>query len=281
MMDLTADRSDLAARLSVLHAHWEPIFRSRDARMPDERETLALCAGWGEVLGRYVRDTSRELEEQMRRGANVLLEGAQGTLLDVDHGTYPFVTSSNSCVLGAPAGAGLAPRRINAVLGITKAYTTRVGGGPFPTEQEGEVGDRLRVNGREFGSTTGRPRRCGWLDLAALRYAVRLNGVDFVAVTKLDVLTGLDEIRVCTGYRVGDETTDEIPLDRLDAAEPLYETLAGWDEEIAGVRDLRELPVACRKYLGRIESALGVPVHLVSVGPGRNETILVKNPFRE
>ncbi len=281
MMDLVLDPAAIEKKLEAVHANWAPLFEKRGAVMPCIDETRDACLAWGERLAPFLCDTSLVLEEEMARGTNVLLEGAQGTLLDIDHGTYPYVTSSNSCVLGAPAGAGLAPRRIDGVLGISKAYTTRVGGGPFPTEEKGEVGERLRMTGHEFGSTTGRPRRCGWLDVAALRYAIRLNGVDTIALTKLDVLTGLPEVRVCTGYKVKGRLSSEIPLDMLDEAQPVYETVTGWKQDITGVRDLGELPSGCRRYLSKLEGWLGIPVNLVSVGPGRNETIMVRNPFRE
>jgi adenylosuccinate synthase len=281
MIDLLGSPDDLRSRLETLHGYWAPRFEKMGKDLPDPSEALDLCLSWGEKLGPFITDTSLVLHEEIQKGSHVMLEGAQGTLLDIDHGTYPFVTSSNSCVLGAPAGAGLAPSRISGVLGVTKSYTTRVGEGPFPSEDTGEMGERMRRAGHEFGSTTGRPRRCGWLDIAALRYAVRLNGVSYLGITKLDVLTGIPELKVCTGYTLDGETLPEIPLDRMAEAVPVFETVPGWDEDVSDIRDLSELPTNARRYIDKIEGWLGVPACLVSVGPERNETIFVKNPFRD
>jgi len=281
MLDLTGDPGRLRAWIEAIHDAWAPRFERHGLEMPGAAGAFDMCTEWGKALGPYIGDASLVLHEEIVKGTNVLLEGAQGTLLDIDHGTYPFVTSSNASALGAPAGAGIAPSCITSVLGITKAYTTRVGEGPFPTEEKGEAGDRLRDAGHEVGSTTGRPRRCGWLDVAALRYAVRLNGVTSIALTKLDVLTGLHEIKVSTGYRLRGRVLSEIPLDDLDAAEPVYETVEGWGEDISGARDLRDLPAKARRYIARLEGWLGVPASLVSVGPERGQTVIVKNPFRE
>jgi adenylosuccinate synthase len=238
--------------------------------------------GYGEGLARYMGDASRVVYEAVRKRKSVLFEGAQGALLDVDHGTYPFVTSSSTLAGGACTGMGIGPTDINAVIGIAKAYTTRVGAGPFPTELTGADGDRLRETGGEYGATTGRPRRCGWLDIPALRLAVRLNGMTGLALTKLDVLSGVRPIQVCVGYRLGGKTLDELPLDAddIDKAEPVYETLDGWTEDIRAIRDLEDLPQGARRYLRRMEDLLGVPLFLVSVGPGRAETIVLRNPFR-
>jgi adenylosuccinate synthase len=215
------------------------------------------------------------------RGARILFEGAQGTLLDVDHGTYPFVTSSN-CVAGnAAVGSGLGPTEIDRVVGISKAYTTRVGGGPFPTELSDEIGERLRKVGDEFGSVTGRPRRCGWLDGVVLRYAARVNGLSGLALTKLDVLSGLPELKVCTSYSLAGAHTNDFPSDVDDLARvsPVYETLPGWEERLAGVRSVEQLPAAARAYVKRVEEVAGVPVVCISVGADRGETILLENPF--
>jgi adenylosuccinate synthase len=246
-------------------------------------EALVEEAGrYGERLSRYLGDAGRIVHDAVRRGKSVLFEGAQGTLLDVDHGTYPFVTSSSTIAGGACIGLGVGPTMINSVVGIAKAYTTRVGAGPFPTELTGAEGDRLRESGGEYGATTGRPRRCGWLDIPALRLAVRMNGLSGLALTKLDVLSGLRPLQVCVGYRVDGKVVDELPLDESDivAAEPIYETADGWNEETNQIRDLEDLPAGARRYLRRIEDLLGVPLYLVSVGPGRAETIVLKNPFR-
>jgi adenylosuccinate synthase len=208
------------------------------------------------------------------------LEGAQGTLLDVDHGTYPFVTSSTPIAGGACIGAGVGPTRIDEVIGLVKAYTTRVGGGPFPTELFDDVGERIRKVGAEFGSVTGRPRRTGWLDLPALRYAVAVNGLDGLALTKLDVLTGLDEIKACVAYDTPNGRTAELPLDDLDRATPIYKTFAGWKEDLASARALKDLPANARTYLDFIEKEAGAPLVLVSVGSRRAETIALRDPFR-
>jgi adenylosuccinate synthase len=237
---------------------------------------------WGKRLGPYVDHTERTLERALREGRNVLFEGAQGTFLDIDHGTYPYVTSSN-CVAGAVcAGAGIGPTRIDRVLGITKAYTTRVGGGPFPTELEDEQGAELRRLGAEFGATTGRPRRCGWLDGVMLREAVTVNGYTALAVNKLDVLAGIEEIRIATDYRVDGKLTHDFPmaLAEIERAEPVYESHAGFSEDITGCRRYEDLPAAARAYVDRVQALAGVPVELISVGPGRDETITRTDPFR-
>ena len=236
----------------------------------------------GERLARYVGDAGRVVADAIRRGRGVLFEGAQGALLDVDHGTYPFVTSSSTLAGGACTGLGVGPTVIDKVIGISKAYATRVGSGPFPTELHGAEGERLREAGGEYGATTGRPRRCGWLDIPALRLAIRTNGMSGLALTKLDVLTGVRPIKVCVAYRVGGELADELPLELadLERAEPVYEMFEGWSEDTRGVRDLTELPAQARRYLARIEDLLGIPFYLVSVGPNRAETIVLTNPFR-
>jgi adenylosuccinate synthase len=236
---------------------------------------------YGHRIAQYVADTARLTWDVLDSGVNVLFEGAQGTLLDIDHGTYPFVTSSN-CVAGnAAVGSGLGPTAIDKVVGISKAYTTRVGGGPFPTELGDAIGDRLRSVGQEFGSVTGRPRRCGWLDGVVLRYAGRVNGLWGLALTKLDVLSGLPELQLCTAYTLRGTRTSDLPSDPEDFGEvkPVYESFAGWEERLAGVRTFEQLPAAARTYIRRIEEVAGVPVVCVSVGADRGETILLKNPF--
>jgi adenylosuccinate synthase len=213
----------------------------------------------------------------MEAGECVLFEGAQGTLLDIDHGTYPFVSSSNSTIGGLCTGLGVGPRSIGAVLGIVKAYTTRVGEGPLPTELHGAMGDELRESGGEYGASTGRPRRCGWYDAVAVRYAVRINGLDAIAVTKLDVLDGRDEVPLCTGYRHGDEVLTEFPSNVATLAEcvPVYEVLPGWSRPTAGARRYEDLPPQAQTYLKRIEEVTGVPIAIVSTGSDRADTILV------
>ena len=240
-------------------------------------ETLALK----ERLAPLVGDVPRALYEANKAGRNLLFEGAQGTLLDVDHGTYPYVTSS-SCVAGAAAaGAGVGPMMLHYILGITKAYTTRVGSGPFPTELADDTGELLRARGNEFGATTGRPRRCGWFDAAALKRAVQLNGVSGLCVTKLDVLDAIQEVKVCVGYQVDGSFSDLIPGGAEDTArcEPVYESLPGWQQSTVGIRDYAKLPSHARKYLERIEEILGVPIDMISTGAEREETIVRRHPF--
>jgi adenylosuccinate synthase len=238
--------------------------------MTEEYRTL------GHRLEPFIADTQKLVWDALDRGGMVVFEGAQGTLLDIDHGTYPFVTSSNPIAGAACVGAGVGPKDIEEVWGVAKAYVTRVGAGPFPTELEGELGDRMREAGHEFGTTTGRPRRCGWLDLVALRYAVRLNGLTGLAITKLDVLTGIDPLCVATEY-IGPEgaTFSEFPYHQsiLHKATGTYTELPGWHEDISGARSLEELPQAAREYVEYIEEYLGVPVVLVGVGPGRDQMI--------
>ena len=224
-------------------------------------------------------ETSSLVERAVRDGKRVLFEGAQGTLLDIDHGTYPFVTSSSATAGGACTGTGVGPSRIDFVVGLVKAYCTRVGGGPFPTELSNELGERLRKRGDEYGSVTGRPRRTGWLDLPALRYAVRVNGLDGLALTKLDVLTGLGELKVCTSYRTPSGTTEDFPIDDAEHAVPVYESLPGWEADLSSARTLSALPEAARRYIERIERDAGCPVVLVSIGSRRDETIALKDPF--
>jgi len=223
-----------------------------------------------------IRDVSLMLTEAMRAGQSILFEGAQGTLLDIDHGTYPYVTSSNASVGGVCTGLGIPPRAIGRVLGVVKAYTTRVGEGPLPTELSGEMGDRLRESGNEYGAVTGRPRRCGWYDAVAVRYASRINGLDGLALTKLDVLDGLERIDICTAYRCGGRTLTEFPSDvrQLAACEPVYESMPGWAAPTAGLRTFDRLPEAARNYIARLETVSGVRAAIVSTGSERHDTIV-------
>jgi adenylosuccinate synthase len=240
-------------------------------------ETLALAPR----ITSLVTDVPRALYEANQAGKSLLFEGAQGTLLDVDHGTYPFVTSSN-CVAGtAASGAGVGPHLLHYVLGITKAYTTRVGAGPFPTELEDATGELLRKRGNEFGATTGRPRRCGWFDVPALRRSIQINGVSGLCITKLDVLDGMKTVRLCTGYRVDGRAVDLLPSGAEETArcQPVYEDIAGWSESTVGVSRYEQLPSGARKYLERLESLCGVPVDMISTGPDRDETIVKRHPF--
>jgi adenylosuccinate synthase len=232
-------------------------------------------------LAPMVTDVPRALYEAHRADRSILFEGAQGSLLDIDHGTYPFVTSSN-CVAGAAAaGAGVGPSMLHYVLGITKAYTTRVGSGPFPTELEDAVGEHLRERGNEFGATTGRPRRCGWFDGAALKRSIQINGVSGLCITKLDVLDGMDDVKLCTGYKVDGELSDLLPAGAEDTArcEPVYEELPGWPDSTVGVRSFEDLPANARRYLERIESLCEVSVDMISTGPDRADTIVRRHPF--
>ncbi len=240
-------------------------------------EALAL----GERIGPMLADVPAMLAAAMKRGEPLLFEGAQGALLDIDHGTYPFVTSSNCLAGAASAGAGVGPQALHSVLGIVKAYTTRVGAGPFPTELHDETGRHLANVGKEFGSVTGRARRCGWFDAPALARSIQLNGVNGLVVTKLDVLDGLPTVRLCTAYRRGGETLDILPFgaEAVAACEPVYEDMPGWSESTVGVREWSALPVNARRYLERIAELAGVPVDLVSTGPERDETIVLRHPF--
>ncbi len=237
---------------------------------------------FGRRLAPFINDVSVRLQEAVDAGDNILFEGAQGTHLDIDHGTYPFVTSSNTVAGNACCGAGVGPTRIDHVLGILKAYTTRVGGGPFPTELTDSTGDRIRKCGGEFGSTTGRPRRCGWLDLCVVKDSVRLNGLTHLALTKLDVLTGLPTLKVAVGYRCGGKTLQGLPkeVERIEQCEPIYEEFPGWEEDIRKVKRFQDLPRNTRNYLKALEEIVGLPFSIISVGPGREETIVVTNPFR-
>ena len=240
-------------------------------------------AALGKRLAVYAKDASRVLHGLIQQGKSVLFEGAQGTMLDVDHGTYPFVTSSNTVAANAATGTGVGPTAIDEVIGIAKAYSTRVGGGPYPTEQKGAVGEELRRIGQEFGATTGRPRRTGWFDAVAMRYAARVNGLHGLAIMKLDVLSGFAEIQVAVAYKLDGKTVDELPGDPedLERCEPVYETFPGWTEPLKGIRSWDALPAAARSYVKRLEVLTGVEVIAVSVGPDREETILLRNPFAD
>ncbi len=221
------------------------------------------------------------VHKAVKEGQNVLFEGAQGTLLDLDHGTYPYVTSSNTTAAGACVGGGIGPSSVDRVIGVLKAYTTRVGAGPFPTELVDKVGEQIRQKGQEFGTTTGRTRRCGWFDAVIARYAARINGLDALAITKLDVLGGLDTIKICTGYQYGGVLLNEFPLSQeiLDGCEPVYEVLPGWQEDISGVRSFTDLPQEAQNVLIRIKELTEVDLFLVAVGPRRNETIELQKVF--
>jgi adenylosuccinate synthase len=233
--------------------------------------------GYADQLRPFVRDTTTWLHDAIAQGRRLLFEGAQGSLLDIDHGSFPYVTSSNSSAAGIAAGSGVPTRHIDRWIGIVKAYTTRVGGGPFPTEQENETGERIRKAGREYGTVTGRPRRCGWFDAVATRHGARVSGATEIAVMLLDVLTGHDELKVAVAYERKGERVDSLPSSLIDFSEcvPVYETLPGWSEDITDVREWSQLPSAAREYVRFLGSRIGVPVSIVSVGPDRRQTILV------
>ncbi|MDA8092098.1 MAG: adenylosuccinate synthase [Nitrospiraceae bacterium] len=245
-------------------------------------EVFEKYTGFAERLKKHIGNAGFVLNKALREGRNVLIEGAQGTLLDIDHGTYPYVTSSNASAGGACTGLGIGPTMIDAAMGVVKAYTTRVGNGPFPTELEDELGECLREKGGEYGATTGRPRRCGWLDIVALDHAVRVNGLSGFALTKLDILDGLDTIKVCTAYRLDGVTTREFPPDAatLERCQPVYEELKGWKDSTSGIKKLSDLPVNARKYIEWIEQRLGIGADMISTGQRRDELIIVKENFR-
>jgi len=275
-------RDRLAARLGeMLDFHNFVLQRYFGVEAVEFQRTLEDCLAQGERLLPLVEDISERLRAEMRAGGNLLFEGAQGALLDVDVGTYPFVTSSNTIAGEAAVGTGLGPRDIHAVLGIVKAYTTRVGAGPFPTELFDEMGEHLSRVGHEFGAVTGRPRRCGWFDAVALRRAVLHNSLSSLGVTKLDVLDGLDTIRICTGYRIDGEIRENPPLlpHRYAEVVPVYEALPGWSEPTAGLTEFARLPENARRYLARMEELAEVPIDIVSTGADRAETIVLRHPF--
>jgi adenylosuccinate synthase len=246
-----------------------------DSVMDADQVLAELAAAWARMAP-WVADVSLFLSRARAQKRPIMFEGAQGTLLDIDHGTYPYVTSSNATIGGVCTGLGVPPRAIDGVLGVAKAYTTRVGEGPLPTELTGEMGNRLRETGQEFGAVTGRPRRCGWYDAVAVRYAVRVNGLDALALTKLDVLDGMDELQICTSYRCAGATLTEFPgeIAQLAACEPVYESISGWKEPTRGARRYADLPAAAQRYIARLEALTGVPAAVVSTGSAREDTII-------
>ena len=275
-------RDRLAARLGeILDFHNFVLSRYFSVETLEFQRVLDDLLAHGERIQPLVDDVSERLRGEMLRGGNLLFEGAQGALLDNDVGTYPFVTSSNTIAGAAAVGTGLGPRDIHRVLGIVKAYTTRVGAGPFPTELFDETGEHLSRVGHEFGAVTGRPRRCGWFDAVALRRAVLHNSLSSLGVTKLDVLDGLDTLRICTGYRIDGAVHEQPPLlpHRFSECEPVYETHPGWQEPTSGITDFARLPENARRYLARMEQLAGIPIDIVSTGPDRAETIVLRHPF--
>ncbi|WP_448577980.1 adenylosuccinate synthase [Thermaurantiacus sp.] len=278
-----ADLEGAGAQIDRLLAHHNALRAGFGVAAIDRDALVAALSGIAPRILPFAAPVWQTLATKRRQRARILFEGAQGVLLDVDHGTYPFVTSSNTVAGAAAAGAGLGPGALNYTLGIVKAYTTRVGSGPFPTELQDEVGDRLGTRGREFGTVTGRKRRCGWFDAALVRQTVQLAGIDGIALTKLDVLDGFEELLVGIGYRVGGVTVDYLPASVADQrmAEPVYERFEGWAESTAGARSWADLPAAAIKYIRRIEELIDCPVALVSTSPERDDTILVRDPFRD
>lgn len=250
----------------------KPVFDAMEVEAPKRETLLAELNEYKEALGSYIVDTTQMVWKILDENKKVLLEGAQGTMLDIDHGTYPYVTSSTTVSAGACSGLGLNPKDIGKVIGIAKAYCTRVGNGPFPSEDLGEDGDILRENGHEFGTTTGRPRRCGWFDAVAMRHAVRVNGVDQVALMKLDVLDGFKEVKVCVAYEVEGEQIDYVPYD-LEDAKPVYQTFPGW-EKTEGIRSFEELPTAAQSYIAALEAMIGTKIGIISTSPERDDTII-------
>ncbi len=236
---------------------------------------------YGERIDHYIKDTDVIINNELNAGKNILFEGAQGTLLDIDHGTYPFVTSSNTIAGGACTGLGVGPTKIDKVLGVVKAYTTRVGEGPFPTEIKGELGEYIRQRGGEYGATTGRPRRCGWLDMVVLNHAIRINGFSGIALTKLDILDGLEKLKICVGYKYNGKIYEDFPkeIDILQNIEPIYEEVDGWKESTLGVKEFDRLPLNARRYIRKIEEMLKTEVQIISTGQRRDEIIVLKKPF--
>ncbi len=278
-----ADPASLPAKLDHLLLHHNALLRGLGAAEVQRAPLLAALIAIAPKVLPFAAPAWRLLDEAKKSGKRVLFEGAQGIMLDVDHGTYPYVTSSHTHPGQAASGAGLGPAAVGYVLGITKAYTTRVGSGPFPTELTDEVGELLGQRGREFGVVTGRKRRCGWFDAVMVRQAVKVAGINGIALTKLDVLDGFKEIKVCVGYRLGNETLDRLPpgAEAQEAVEPIYETVEGWSENTRGARSWAELPALAIKYIRRIEELIEAPVALFSTSPERDDTVLVHDPFAD
>ncbi len=276
------DEKRFAEKLKeVMEYHNFALVNYYKAEAVSYEETLEQSLKMAEELKPMVADVTAMLHEYRRNGDNILFEGAQGSLLDIDHGTYPYVTSSNTTAGGTATGSGFGPLYLDYILGITKAYTTRVGSGPFPTELFCEVGEHLATKGHERGATTGRPRRCGWFDAVALKHSIQINSVSGICLTKLDVLDGLESIRICVGYRDADGNEVAVPSDSegYEAAQPVYEEMPGWSESTVGARSLEALPQAARDYINRLEELVGAPVDIVSTGPDRNETIVLRGAF--
>ncbi|WP_288414156.1 adenylosuccinate synthase [uncultured Sphingomonas sp.] len=278
-----AHLDQLEPQLDRLTAHHDALRAGFNEPAIDREQLIAELRAIADFVLPYAQPVWRVLAQAKAKGQRILFEGAQGVLLDIDHGTYPFVTSSNTIAGTAAGGSGMGPGAVGFVLGIAKAYTTRVGSGPFPTELENETGERLGVRGHEFGTVTGRKRRCGWFDSVLVRQAAAVGGITGIALTKIDVLDGFEEVAICTGYRLGDQVLDYFPAHAAEQAkvEPIYETMPGWSESTAGARSWAELPAQAIKYIRRIEELIQCPVTLVSTSPERDDTILVRDPFAD
>ncbi len=274
LLDRDVLRKKLTASMEEKNAVLKSVYGAEGV---DVEAIIEEYVEFDKLIDPYVTDTSQYLCKALKNGKRVLAEGAQGSLLDIDFGTYPFVTSSHPTAGGACTGLGIPPTSINRIVGIVKAYSTRVGNGPFPTELEDATGERLRSIGSEFGATTGRPRRCGWLDLVALRYTSTINGFTELAITKLDVLSGMPSLEVCTHYKIDNKTTDRFPIDiqTLENVRPAYKTFNGWDDDITDIQDFADLPIAAKEYLSFISDFLSVPISMVSTGPKREQTMVL------
>lgn len=279
LFDIEKLKTKLQANIEYYNIQLQHLHQAEPVKFED---VLAVVEKFSSRIKPMISDVSRTLYEKNQKGEKLLFEGAQGTLLDIDYGTYPFVTSSNCLAGAASAGAGVPPQMLNYVLGIVKAYTTRVGSGPFPTELFDDIGAGLAERGHEFGSVTGRARRCGWFDAAALKRSIQVNGISGMCITKLDVMDGIEEIKICTGYQLPDGSkTDILPFgaDAVEGCTPIYETMPGWTESTFGVKEFDKLPANAKAYLKRIEEVCGAPVAIVSTGPDREETIVLQHPF--
>ena len=270
------DIERLGAKLKVIVEHKNKVFAALYGAEPiDADDIFEKCKSHAARLVPFITDTTEFLHRSIAEGKSILFEGAQGSLLDLDHGTFPFVTSSNSSSLGMPAGSGVPARLVDKFIGVVKAYTTRVGAGPFPAEQDNETGQYIRDKGNEYGTTTGRPRRCGWFDAVAVSYGVKIGAIDSVALMHLDTLSGLKELKICRAYEINGRQTDFFPanVDRLAQARPIYETVPGWEEDLTEMNDFQDLPANARDYVRRIEECIGAPITAVGVGPKRTQTI--------
>jgi adenylosuccinate synthase len=278
LMDEDLFREKLEANLLQKNTYLVEVLKEEPFRFSEIYESYLR---FRESLEKYIKDTTTILHQAIKQGKHILFEGAQGTLLDLDHGTYPYVTASNTVAGNVCAGAGIPPTRIDTILGVAKAYTTRVGEGPFPTELKDEVGERIRQRGGEYGATTGRPRRCGWFDAVVVNHSVRINGIREVALTKMDVLNDFEKIKICVGYQIDGKVLRQVPsnLRVWQSVKPIYEEIEGWKGEIRGAKQYRDLPLNARRYIKRIEELIQAKITMISVGSEREETIVLKNPF--